>query len=615
MIPEGMRDVLPPETGRLRAVEDRAARRASPPTATARCAPRGSSSPRPSSRPDDDTLAAGYRLHDEQGHELMVRTDMTVPVARLAADRCDDEPLPLRFCYVGPEHPPVGAAARPGRRVPAGRRGAARAGLGRGRRRVRHAALRRARGARPPRLHASRSGTVAFQRALVDSLGLARRGPREVPRGARRPRLPAAREHRRQRRRATWRASRRCGASSSSAAARTSSARRASSPATTPWRRPSSASCRVRDLVEDAGFDDAARLRLRPLAGPGLLHRPDLRGLRARRRPAARHAAAATTACSARFDWDIPGVGFAIAVDRAADALDEAGVALAAAPAAARRSSAAWRSRRGRRSCAAPAWPSRRCRRTPTASTPPLLLRRGGSYPLDLADGRELDGGWREIAERPGGRVRIGLACEAGPPPAEVLDLLEAAGLPAASLRGERRAGAAARTTPARGCWRPAPTCSRACDRGALDAGVVGKDLLLERAPRRRRAARPGRLPATTSCCAVAAGRRRPAARPRVATRYPRDRAAPLRRRRRAGRDRSPWTTPALWRRRSASPTASSSCDRRLAPGSPGRRARGARRSWPPAARVSSPRAPRESCCARARRRSSSACGRPWRRR
>ena len=32
----------------------------------------------------------------------MVRTDMTVPVARMAADRCDDDPLPLRFCYVAP---------------------------------------------------------------------------------------------------------------------------------------------------------------------------------------------------------------------------------------------------------------------------------------------------------------------------------------------------------------------------------------------------------------------------------------------------------------------------------------------------------------------------------
>ena len=132
MIPEGMRDVLPPETGRAaRGRGRRCARRFAAygygevrtPVARVRRDARGA--------PSDDTLAAGYRLHDEQGHELMVRTDMTVPVARLAADRCHDEPLPLRFCYVAAVHPPVGAAAWPGRRVRAGRGRAARAGLGR----------------------------------------------------------------------------------------------------------------------------------------------------------------------------------------------------------------------------------------------------------------------------------------------------------------------------------------------------------------------------------------------------------------------------------------------------------------------------------------------------
>ena len=101
MIPEGMRDVLPPESQRLRAVEDRL---------RARFAAYGYGEVRTPwlefadtlEAAEDDTLAAGYRLHDEQGHELMVRTDMTVPVARMAADRCDDDPLPLRFSYVAP---------------------------------------------------------------------------------------------------------------------------------------------------------------------------------------------------------------------------------------------------------------------------------------------------------------------------------------------------------------------------------------------------------------------------------------------------------------------------------------------------------------------------------
>ncbi|MBE0528132.1 MAG: ATP phosphoribosyltransferase regulatory subunit, partial [Thermoleophilia bacterium] len=101
MIPEGMRDVLPPETGRLRAVEEEL---------RSRFAAYGYGEVRTPwlefaetlLAAEDDTLAAGYRLHGEQGHELMVRTDMTVPVARMAADRCDDDPLPLRFFYVAP---------------------------------------------------------------------------------------------------------------------------------------------------------------------------------------------------------------------------------------------------------------------------------------------------------------------------------------------------------------------------------------------------------------------------------------------------------------------------------------------------------------------------------
>jgi ATP phosphoribosyltransferase len=75
--------------------------------------------------------------------------------------------------------------------------------------------------------------------------------------------------------------------------------------------------------------------------------------------------------------------------------------------------------------------------------------------------------------------VRVGVACEAGPPPAEVLDLLEAAGLPGASLRGKE---APALLRHAAGAWflGSAADVLRACDRGALDAGIVGSDRLLE---------------------------------------------------------------------------------------------------------------------------------------
>lgn len=75
--------------------------------------------------------------------------------------------------------------------------------------------------------------------------------------------------------------------------------------------------------------------------------------------------------------------------------------------------------------------------------------------------------------------MRIGLACEAGAPPADMLELLEAAGLPAASLRHEV---APALVVADGAMWflGTAGDVLRACDRGALDAGVVGSDRLLE---------------------------------------------------------------------------------------------------------------------------------------
>ena len=115
--------------------------------------------------------------------------------------------------------------------------------------------------------------------------------------------------------------------------------------------------------------------------------------------------------------------------------------------------------------------------------------------------------------------MRIGLACEAGAPPAELLALLEAAGLPVASLREEVPP---ALVTRAGTTWflGSSGDVLRACDRGALDAGVVGSDRLLE-----------GRLGVADlldlrRCrdelvLAVAPAAVRPDRRLRVATRYP----------------------------------------------------------------------------------------------
>jgi len=78
--------------------------------------------------------------------------------------------------------------------------------------------------------------------------------------------------------------------------------------------------------------------------------------------------------------------------------------------------------------------------------------------------------------------VKFGLACDGGPPPSHVLDLLERAGLPAGALRG---VPGPALLDAGDATWLLAPGADvlEACARGALDAGVAGKDLLLELAP------------------------------------------------------------------------------------------------------------------------------------
>lgn len=115
--------------------------------------------------------------------------------------------------------------------------------------------------------------------------------------------------------------------------------------------------------------------------------------------------------------------------------------------------------------------------------------------------------------------MRIGLACEAGRPQAEILRLLEAAALPVASLREHR---APALLEHPAGAWLLGTSGDilRACDRGALDVGVVGSDGLLE-----------GRFGVADlldlGCCrdelvlAMMPGGGRPDRRPRIATRYP----------------------------------------------------------------------------------------------
>lgn len=51
-------------------------------------------------RGDGRTAGSAYRLFDEGGQLLALRSDMTVPIARLVATRYADAEPPLRLCYV-----------------------------------------------------------------------------------------------------------------------------------------------------------------------------------------------------------------------------------------------------------------------------------------------------------------------------------------------------------------------------------------------------------------------------------------------------------------------------------------------------------------------------------
>ena len=118
--------------------------------------------------------------------------------------------------------------------------------------------------------------------------------------------------------------------------------------------------------------------------------------------------------------------------------------------------------------------------------------------------------------------MKLGLACDGGPSQAHLLDLLARAGLPAEALRG---VPGPALVDAGEVTWLLALGADvlEACVRGALDAGVVGKDLLLELAPQVHelldlRVCRDVLVYATPEADAGVLRR----GRPRVATRYPR---------------------------------------------------------------------------------------------
>jgi ATP phosphoribosyltransferase regulatory subunit len=102
-IPSGTRDVLPDEMRELRSMTDRVrgvfeqagyGEVYTPALEYETTFARGEER---ATVPDHATPA--YRMFDEQGNVLVLRSDMTIPIARLAATRYAQSELPLRFCY------------------------------------------------------------------------------------------------------------------------------------------------------------------------------------------------------------------------------------------------------------------------------------------------------------------------------------------------------------------------------------------------------------------------------------------------------------------------------------------------------------------------------------
>src|SRR3989440_3937948 len=50
-------------------------------------------------RGDDRAAGAGFRMFDGQGNLVALRSDSTIPIARLVANRYADGQEPLRLCY------------------------------------------------------------------------------------------------------------------------------------------------------------------------------------------------------------------------------------------------------------------------------------------------------------------------------------------------------------------------------------------------------------------------------------------------------------------------------------------------------------------------------------
>jgi ATP phosphoribosyltransferase regulatory subunit len=101
-IPSGTRDVLPDEMRELRALTDRLRgvfERAGYGEVYTPALEYESPLVPSNDHPEWAGPLPAYRVFDEQGKVLALRSDMTIPIARLAATRYRHSEPPLRFCY------------------------------------------------------------------------------------------------------------------------------------------------------------------------------------------------------------------------------------------------------------------------------------------------------------------------------------------------------------------------------------------------------------------------------------------------------------------------------------------------------------------------------------
>jgi ATP phosphoribosyltransferase regulatory subunit len=97
-IPSGTRDVLPDETREVRAITD-ILRGVFERHAYGEVYTPALEYESVLARADMAEAKPAYRVFDESGQVLVLRSDMTVPIARVVATRYASSELPLRFCY------------------------------------------------------------------------------------------------------------------------------------------------------------------------------------------------------------------------------------------------------------------------------------------------------------------------------------------------------------------------------------------------------------------------------------------------------------------------------------------------------------------------------------